>query len=182
MGDNRPLSERKPARVRPQSIAECGSADDARSRSGAPGPNRAGNAHSAPETAIARLNSLPREELVQSWVRTCHRPPPKGISRRLLELSAAYALQAKSLGGLKPSLRRALTAAHDPRAAGSKPKAPGAPLKAGTQLVRVWNGRTHHVDVIEGGFVWNDRKFRSLSAIALEITGARWSGPRFFGL
>jgi hypothetical protein len=182
MEDNRPLSERKPARVRPQSIAECGSADDARSRSGTPGPNRAGRAHSALETAIARLNSLPREELVQSWVRTYHRPPPKGISRRLLELSAAYALQAKSFGGLKPNLRKALTAALAPNAAGSKPNVPGGSLKPGTQLIRVWNGRTHHVDVIEGGFVWNSRRFRSLSAIALEITGARWSGPRFFGL
>jgi hypothetical protein len=182
MEDNRQLSECKPARLEPQMVAERAAGNDARSRSGASGPNRAGREHSALERAIAGLNSVPREELVESWVRTHRCPPPKGISRRLLELSAAYALQVKWLGGLKPSLRKALRAALDPNAAGSKPNAPGAPLKPGTQLIRVWNGRTHHVDVVEGGFVWDERRFRSLSAIALEITGARWSGPRFFGL
>lgn len=55
-------------------------------------------------------------------------------------------------------------------------------LAAGTRLVREWNGRTYHVDVIAGGFVWNGARYQSLSAIAREITGARWSGPRFFSL
>jgi hypothetical protein len=36
--------------------------------------------------------------------------------------------------------------------------------------------------VAERGFVWRDRTWASLSVIAREITGARWSGPRFFGL
>ena len=40
---------------------------------------------------------------------------------------------------------------------------------------------THTVDVVEDGFVWRGRRWRSLSEIAREITGARWSGPRFFG-
>jgi hypothetical protein len=52
----------------------------------------------------------------------------------------------------------------------------------GTRLVREWNGKTHHVDVVQSGFVWNGGRYGSLSAIAREITGARWSGPRFFGL
>ena len=55
-------------------------------------------------------------------------------------------------------------------------------LAPGTRLVREWNGKTHHVDVVDSGFVWNGASHRSLSAIAREITGARWSGPRFFGL
>ena len=38
------------------------------------------------------------------------------------------------------------------------------------------------VDVTEDGYLWNDHHHRSLSAIARAITGARWSGPRFFGL
>ena len=52
----------------------------------------------------------------------------------------------------------------------------------GTRLVREWHGRTHHVDVIEDGFVFEGKTHASLSAIARQITGARWSGPRFFGL
>jgi hypothetical protein len=55
-------------------------------------------------------------------------------------------------------------------------------IKPGTRLVREWNGRTHHVEVLDKGFRWNDRTYRSLSSIAKAITGAHWSGPRFFGL
>lgn len=51
-----------------------------------------------------------------------------------------------------------------------------------TRLIREWNGQTIAVEVVEGGFVWNDRTYRSLSEIAREVTGAHWSGPRFFGL
>jgi hypothetical protein len=36
--------------------------------------------------------------------------------------------------------------------------------------------------VTEGGFIWKGTTYRSLSRIAREITGAHWSGPRFFGL
>ncbi|MDP3459099.1 MAG: DUF2924 domain-containing protein [Hyphomonas sp.] len=48
--------------------------------------------------------------------------------------------------------------------------------------MREWNGREHVVDVTVDGYVWNGRTWRSLSAIAKEITGAKWSGPRFFGV
>src|SRR5438270_13920404 len=130
---------------------------------------------------IARLGGLTREELIQSWIKTHNNPPPKGVSRRLLELSAAYALQAEAFGGLKPHLRKALAAALDPDPTSVKSKTEGT-LKSGSQLVRVWNGRTHYVEAVEGGFIWNDEKFRSLTAVAYRITGARWSGPRFFGL
>lgn len=55
-------------------------------------------------------------------------------------------------------------------------------LSAGARLLRDWNGRTHVVDVTELGFLFEGRTYRSLSAIARQITGAQWSGPRFFGL
>ena len=48
--------------------------------------------------------------------------------------------------------------------------------------MREWNGRTHTVTVEEEGFTYAGRSYRSLTAIAREITGAHWSGPRFFGL
>src|SRR5438309_9641950 len=98
------------------------------------------------EDDIARLGDLTREELIQSCIKTHNNPPPKSVSRRLLELSAAYALQAKAFGGLKPHLRKALAAALDPGSGSSRSKTTSAPLKAGSQLVRVWNGRTHHVE------------------------------------
>jgi hypothetical protein len=55
-------------------------------------------------------------------------------------------------------------------------------LKAGTRLLRSWNGRSVSVLVTGSGFEFEDREYRSLSSIAREVTGAAWSGPRFFGL
>jgi len=55
-------------------------------------------------------------------------------------------------------------------------------LKPGARLIREWNGSSHIVEVVEDGFLWNGKRYRSLSAIARAITGTRWSGPRFFGL
>jgi len=58
----------------------------------------------------------------------------------------------------------------------------GIILKTGTTLLRQWRGHTHTVLVGEDGFEYEGRRYRSLSVIAERITGAHWSGPRFFGL
>jgi hypothetical protein len=60
--------------------------------------------------------------------------------------------------------------------------APAITLREGNRLVREWNGTTHTVLVLASGFEWQGRQYRSLSQIAEAITGAHWSGPRFFGL
>ena len=135
--------------------------------------------------AIETVANLSRDQLIDRWTKTYKRQPPKGISRTLLERSAAYQAQVKIYGGLNVTTRRALRAmltvgktCQPARPAGdAKPR-----LEPGIRLVREWNGRTFSVDVIEGGFVWDGRVHRSLSVIARMITGARWSGPRFFGL
>lgn len=57
-----------------------------------------------------------------------------------------------------------------------------AAAKPGSHLVREWNGRTYQVEVVDGGYIMDGRSWRSLSAVARYITGARWSGPRFFGV
>ena len=59
---------------------------------------------------------------------------------------------------------------------------PGGMLKTGTRLVRQWRGHTHTVLVREGGFEYDGQRYRSLTVIAERITGAHWSGPRFFGV
>ena len=59
---------------------------------------------------------------------------------------------------------------------------PAVVLKTGTTLVRQWRGHTHAVSVRENGFEYEGERYRSLSVIAKRITGAHWSGPRFFGL
>ncbi len=55
-------------------------------------------------------------------------------------------------------------------------------VTSGARLFREWRGEMHRVTVLENGFEYRDRRYRSLSVIAREITGTRWSGPRFFGL
>ena len=55
-------------------------------------------------------------------------------------------------------------------------------VRTGARLVREWNRRTYTVAVQEEGFIYAGRSYRSLTAIAREITGANWSGPQFFGL
>ena len=64
----------------------------------------------------------------------------------------------------------------------TKQARPTMVLTAGTRLIREWNGQTIAVEVTDAGFVWKDRRYRSLSEIAREVTRALWSGPRFFGL
>jgi hypothetical protein len=59
---------------------------------------------------------------------------------------------------------------------------PSQKLVPGARLIRDWNGKTWVVDITETGFVMQGQSYRSLTAIAKQITGAHWSGPRFFGL
>lgn len=54
--------------------------------------------------------------------------------------------------------------------------------QTGVRLIREWNGKTNVVDVLDGTFLFEGLEYASLSAIARQITGAHWSGPRFFGL
>lgn len=102
---------------------------------------------------------------------------PRGLSQPFLRRFIAFELQSRRKGGLP----RAVAAAIE-KGAGGKPRRVSPSLKPGGRLVREWNGVSHVVDVTEVGFAWNGRSYRSLSAIARAITGAHWSGPRFFGL
>lgn len=134
------------------------------------------------EREIAQLADLPRADLVERWRTLCRGDPPKGISTSLLARAVAYQMQAKRYGGAGQALRGRLR-----KAAGTRPGESGmyvepAKLEPGARLVREWNGSTYIVDVVGGGYQWEGRTYRSLSAIASKITGARWSGPRFFGL
>ena len=54
--------------------------------------------------------------------------------------------------------------------------------QSGTSLIREWQGTAHRLTVLDDGVSFNGSRYRSLSEVAREITGSRWSGPRFFGL
>jgi len=138
---------------------------------------------SALEREIGALADLPRTALVERWQALYRTDPPKGLSRRLLILGIAYRMQAKRYGGLMPTVRRRLAGNGGGCATPDRNKLkPSVKLAPGTRLIREWNGKPHVVDVADGQFIWNGTRYRSLSAIARAITGAHWSGPRFFGV
>ena len=136
------------------------------------------------ENAISTLAETTRDQLAILWTSRNGSAPPKGCGRTLLELAEAYGIQTQTFGRLKPSMRRKLGAKAIGISGGvvERKAQKSRQLSQGSTLVREWNGRTHHVDVVQSGFVWNGNKYYSLTAIAKEITGAHWSGPRFFGL
>ena len=98
-------------------------------------------------------------------------------------LAIAWKIQVKVHGGLTAAEKRRLVRiAEDNKAHGGSSKYSTIHVKPGLKLVREWRGETHDVLVLENDFEWNGQSWRSLSAIAREITGTPWSGPRFFGL
>jgi hypothetical protein len=121
---------------------------------------------------IAELQTLDRQALAERWVAVHGVPAPKSCQAPLLRCALAFHLQAT---GSAPA--RSATAL---RRAAAAPAA--ASLPPGSRLLREWNGQTHAVTVVAGGFDYQGKVWRSLSAIAYSITGTRWSGPLFFGL
>ncbi len=132
---------------------------------------------------IADLADMKTLELQERWQRIYRAEPPAGISRDLLIRASAYQIQEEELGGLGGAAKRRLRAlAQKMGSDASVSFALGPSLKPGAKLIREWRGRTYSVIALEDGFNFEGRRYPSLSKIAREITGARWSGPRFFGL
>ena len=131
---------------------------------------------------LEALRDLNLDELRKEWRRLYRSQPPR-LSRDLLLRAMAYRIQELCYGGLSKATSRKLAALVQAGRCNEELAPESAPrIRAGARLVREWNGRTHTVTVEEEGFSYAGRNYRSLTAIAREITGARWSGPRFFGL
>jgi pantothenate kinase len=134
------------------------------------------------QNQLLSLSSLSTSQLKAEW-RLQMRGEPPDVSADLLERALAYELQAKAHGGLAPSRRRELERLSKQLArSGSLGSARETSLRPGVRLARDWHGRTHHVLVTDDGFLYEERRYMSLSQIATAITGTKWSGPRFFGL
>jgi len=132
---------------------------------------------------IARLERLPLPEAKKRWRALRRSDPPASLPPTLMRSALAYALQADRFGGLSAEARRKLSRLA--KRLETNPKAEilkGETPPPGTRLIREWGGERHHVEVVKEGFVYRGRIYQSLSVIAEEITGAHWSGPRFFGL
>src|SRR5712671_6912994 len=131
---------------------------------------------------IAGLVDRSTRELRGAWRTLHHAGPPLGLSRDLIIRGLADKLQQRAHGGLSRALRRRLQTLAGDLENGARSFDPGIVLKTGATLVRQWRGHTHTVLVREDGFEYDGRRYRSLTVIAERITGAHWSGPRFFGV
>ena len=132
---------------------------------------------------LARLSALTIFELRGEWRRLHRTPPPMRLSRDLLTRGITYKLQERAYGGLSLATARKLEHANaDPQSRGAAKPVQPISLRPGTRLVREWRGVTHMVLIHADGIEWRGQRYRSLSLVARKITGARWSGPRFFGL
>ncbi|MEO1718387.1 MAG: DUF2924 domain-containing protein [Planctomycetota bacterium] len=137
------------------------------------------------------LDSLPqlaRSDLIAAWTEFGIRGEPPHFKQALVR-GIAWHTQTKSHGGLDAETRRLLKAAirHAPDPQQTKTRRTrrdDVQLRSGSTLIRTWRGRKHEVVVLDEGkrFRYRETEYASLSEIAREITGARWSGPRFFGL
>jgi hypothetical protein len=139
------------------------------------------------EKLVSQLDQLRQqsaEELIKQWQALFDVAPPKKLRSSMIVQGIAYRLQEKALGGLEPSTMRLLERIADDTAAGRPVSIPSEKgrVSTGTVLMREWHGKKHQVTVMDDGFLYRTKCFRSLSGIALLITGARWSGPLFFGL
>lgn len=131
------------------------------------------------QDALAALAALDRNALSQRWVEIFGCPAPRHSQATLLRAALSWHCQMKHQASADPGgvdrMRRGLR-----RAAASA--VPTVSLAPGARLLRQWQGQTHHVTVLAQGFEYSGQTYRSLTAIARQITGTAWSGPLFFGL
>ena len=140
-----------------------------------------GRHHERSREALSRLPHLDRAELRELWCQLYKTETAPRLSRELLVRAVAYRMQEVAAGGPRLELERQLRRiALELQQTGRLRILPQ--LKPGTRLMRESRGRSHEVLVLDDGFSWQGTHYRSLSAIARQITGTAWSGPLFFGL
>ncbi|MDO8430918.1 MAG: DUF2924 domain-containing protein [Candidatus Binatus sp.] len=131
---------------------------------------------------IASLSKASFKDLRERWKTVYGKEPSGHIGRSFLIRAIAYRLQEKAFGGLKPSAHIILNRVFDGRGEFAQQRSPRPRAGAGTVLIREWRGIRHRVTVLDNDVIYRGRRYKSLSEVARAITGARWSGPLFFGL
>ena len=128
---------------------------------------------------VAELNRMGMPQLKERWKALFDTGAPVRNRAHMVK-RLAYRIQELAYGGLPEQTVAQLREIADEREKASNRRRNG-PLP-GTRFVREWNGERYEVTVTRDGYEYRGRPFKSLSAIAREITGTRWNGPAFFGL
>jgi hypothetical protein len=131
---------------------------------------------------IAELSALNKTQLLPIWRQNFDEDPPPKLRKELMVPILAYRMQERAYGGLSHSARKKLRdIAASLRMDKLSPRDGEAEPQTGTRLIRSWHGEVHEVIAIGSGYLYRGQNYSSLSRIAREITGTRWSGPLFFG-
>jgi hypothetical protein len=130
------------------------------------------------EAEVDHVRSLGLDALRKHWRMMFGATPPQALTKDIIARMIAYRIQEEAFGGLDRETVKLLGRL----ARGEKINELNRRLKAGTVLIREYQGEQHNVTVVPDGFVWRDTTYSSLSTIARAITGTAWNGPRFFGL
>jgi hypothetical protein len=132
---------------------------------------------------LEKLRYLETKQLRAKWRDLFGRPAPEKMRRDQMVPILSYRIQELTYGGLSEATQRRLRQLAKELAANPKALISQMPrIKPGTRIVRIWNGETHIVTVLEKEYEYKDHRYGSLSEIARVITSTRWSGPAFFGL
>ena len=134
---------------------------------------------------MAQLEQLGIDALRQLWGKRFRGEPPVLSSADVLRRLMAWKIQVEAFGDLDEGTKariRSLQRVERRRAPDGTAAGPGLTLRPGMVLVREWRGVEHRVLVLDHGFEYRDKRYRSLTHVARTISGTQWSGPRFFGL
>jgi len=149
--------------------------DDTATEDALPLTNMVGN-------QLHSLSTLAMPEFWKLWDKH-FKERPRYPHRKQLESRLAYRLQEIADGGLSLKTRNLLEDIGERLSKIKTSKRLTTTLLPGTVLIREFDGIDYRVTVaIDGRFEFDGHKFKSLSAIAKQITGTQWSGPLFFGL
>jgi len=137
-------------------------------------------------SVLAQIASLPvknTQELNELWRKLFESDPPQAGKQYLIR-RLAYRLQELAHGGLNSSAATILDGLSKPQENGTQSiLQPDTALPApGARLIREWHGVEHTVTILDNGFEYQGRRYKSLTGVAKAITGTHWSGPVFFGL
>lgn len=131
---------------------------------------------------IAELPALNKTQLLPIWRQNFEKDPPPKLRKQLMVPILAYRMQERAYGGLSHTARKRLREiAASLRMDKLPPRDGETEPQTGTRLIRSWHGEVHEVIAMGSGYEYRGRTYSSLSKIAREITGTRWSGPLFFG-
>lgn len=134
---------------------------------------------------IENLKELSKEELLIKWFDIFQMPAPKHLSKPYLIKHIAWQLE---FGGLPAHVQKQIDCLVEKYAKTKSlstkdiKKLQKFAVTAGTKFIREFKGKKYEVTALDKGFNYNERTYKSLSAIANQITGTRWNGKKFFGI